>query len=86
MKYYQRIFVSLVEAGRFDSMLFDHLEKQVLKSLGMAYDTHTIMQIINCYAISRQGSDVFYEVVQEIMYKGHAYSRIYNFTKIDSPL
>ena len=86
MKYFCRILVALVEAGRHYSFLFDHFETQILKSLGMQYDPHTIFQIINCYAVTRHGSSTFYEVVQEIMYKGHAYSRTHYFTKMESPL
>ena len=81
MKYYERILTSLVSAKRFNSGLFDHFEKQILRSLGMNYDTRTIFSIVNCYALSRKGSSLFYEIVQEIMYKGHAYSRTYMFTK-----
>lgn len=40
----------------------------------MPYTPQTFFDIFKAFAISHNGSQVFYEVCHEIMYKGHLYN------------
>jgi hypothetical protein len=47
------------------------VEGHVLANLGMDYSLKTITDIFSCYALARQGSDVFFQMIQKAIYLGH---------------
>ena len=71
MKYYRRLVLSLLDAGRYESALWDKIEKHVVKNLGMDYSVRTFCDIFKAFAISHNGTEEFYEACQHVIYRGH---------------
>lgn len=73
MTYYQKICLSLVEAGRYQSPIWNRLEHFVTRNLSMDYTAKTFFDIFKCFALTHNGSAEFYEVCQDVIHQGHLY-------------
>lgn len=71
MKYYARIASGLLGSGRFNSELWGRMENQILENLGMEYETRTLCDIFKAYALSQNGHDVFYQMMEKVLLQGH---------------
>jgi hypothetical protein len=71
MNYYSRIAQALLTAGRLDSPLWARMETEILENLDMSYDTKTVADIFKAYALSRNGSNVFYQMMEKVLFQGH---------------
>ena len=63
--------MGLLESGRVESPLWDKLENMILRNLGMSYSLKTITDVFMCYALARKGSDMFFQMIQKVIYLGH---------------
>ena len=77
MNYYRRLLLSLLDAGRHKSPLWDKIEQHVIKNLGMDYSVRTFCDIFKAFALSHNGTEEFYEICQHVIYKGHLDSSYY---------